>query len=160
MNKNINGMYMLLLAAAVLVVGSIWFACSSDDEFESNYEMETLAEGSLSMNPEQQAIIYNKHTSPINIKVGFAFTGNDVDSCLISYQLDCDDTYDHFKMTILSYTPGVPGYEVHGYMQDYGHIDGNYRFELTFYATKLVNNTPFASNQVSYTIIKQENDFH
>jgi len=36
-------MYALLLAAAVLVGGSIWYACSADDEFESNYEMETLA---------------------------------------------------------------------------------------------------------------------
>lgn len=31
-----NGMYAMLLAAAVLVVGSIWYACSADYESESD----------------------------------------------------------------------------------------------------------------------------
>ncbi len=51
-NKNTNSMYALLLAAAVMVGGSIWFACSADDEFESNYEMETLAKGEMSLSIE------------------------------------------------------------------------------------------------------------
>lgn len=51
-NKNTNSMYALLLAAAVLVVGRIWYACSADDEFESNYEMETQAEGEMKLSLE------------------------------------------------------------------------------------------------------------
>ena len=50
--KQSKDMYALLLAAAVMVGGSIWFACSADDEFESNYEMETLAKGEMSLSAE------------------------------------------------------------------------------------------------------------
>lgn len=57
-NKNTNSMYALLLAAAVLVGGSIWFACSADDEFESNYEMETLAKGEMSLSNENGTEIF------------------------------------------------------------------------------------------------------
>ena len=158
-NKNINSMFALLLAAAVMVGGSIWFACSADDEFESNYEMETLAKGEMSLGAEPPAIIYNKHTSSMNTKVGLYFTGNDVDSCLISYRLNSDNTYDNFDITILSYTSVNPGYEVHGYIDDYSLIDGNYKFTLIFYATMNVNNNSFESNRVSCKITKQKNDF-
>ena len=53
-----NGMYMQLLAAAVLVVGSIGFACSSDDEFESNYEMETLAQSEMDLSNENGTALF------------------------------------------------------------------------------------------------------
>ena len=49
---NHKGMYGLLIAAAVLAGGSIWFACSADDEFETNYELETLARPKLSSSIE------------------------------------------------------------------------------------------------------------
>lgn len=154
-------MYALLLVAAVMLGGSIWYACSADDEFESNYEMETLAKGEMSLGAEQPAIIYNKHTSSMNTKVGLYFTGtgNDVDSCLITYRLNSDNTYDNFDITILSYTSVNPGYEVHGYINDYSLINGNYEFKLIFYATMNVNNNSFESNRVSCKITKQKNDF-
>ena len=158
--RKIYNMYALLLAAAVLVVGSIWFACSADDEFESNYEMETLAKGELLTSLEPQTIIYNQHTSSMNTTAIFTFTGNDADSCSISFQLDCDDSHDHFKMTILSYEAGNPGYMVQGYIDKYKLINGTYKFYLIFCAQMTINNTPFDSNRVSKIIYKTEEDFN
>ena len=66
--KEYKEMYALLLAAAVLVVGSIWFACSADDEFESNYEMETLAKGDLSLSNENPSdpVITDHYGIPVD----------------------------------------------------------------------------------------------
>lgn len=40
-----NGMYALLVVVAAFLATGIYFACSADDDFETNYEMETLANG-------------------------------------------------------------------------------------------------------------------
>lgn len=46
--KKKTPMLLLLCAAIAAIYGLMtYFACSADDEFESNYEMETLAEGDL-----------------------------------------------------------------------------------------------------------------
>ena len=50
--RNHKVMCCLLIAAAVLAGGSIWYACSADDEFETNYEIETLANGQMRVGAE------------------------------------------------------------------------------------------------------------
>ena len=59
--KQITKTPMLLLPCAVIValIGTMtYFACSADDEFESNYEMETLAKGEMSLSNENGTEIF------------------------------------------------------------------------------------------------------
>lgn len=102
-NKNINSMYALLLAAAVLLGGSIWFACSADDEFESNYEMETLAKGEMSLSPEP-SISNTLTTNEISAHVIFTYIPFinqiiDPDTADVSFKIQCDSYYNNFRVT-------------------------------------------------------------
>ncbi len=50
--QTVNGMYALLVVVAAFLSTGIYFACSADDDFASNYEMETFANHSLQMRLE------------------------------------------------------------------------------------------------------------
>lgn len=63
--KQTNGMYSLVFVVMAFLAAGIYFACSADDDFTSNYELETNASGTMPI--------------AIESETDFSFTGVIVD---------------------------------------------------------------------------------
>ena len=83
--KQTNGMYSLVFVVMAFLAAGIYFACSADDDFTSNYELETNAARQLSLAAETPSgptyigvdtfpVYYQNPKNECNIKVEVQYT--------------------------------------------------------------------------------------